>query len=69
LHLKSGLVSNNLEKDLNIDGVYGRKIDGGAGVLLDMPLSKTKTLKALHLQTTANDVIIGLMALSLQRCH
>lgn len=67
LHLKSGIVSNNLEKELGIDGVYGRKIDGGAGVLLDMPLDKTKTLRSLKLEIVANDVIIGLMSVTLQR--
>jgi hypothetical protein len=66
VHLKSGLVSNNLEKDLKIDGVYGRKIVGGAGVLLDMPLNKNKTLLNISLETTANDVIIGLMSLTLR---
>ena len=67
IHFKTGLVSNNLEKDLGIDGVYGRKIDGGAGILLDMPLDKTKTLRKIQVQTAANDVIIGLMSLTLQR--
>jgi len=67
LHFKSGLVSNDLEKDLKISGVYGRKIDGGAGILLDMPLNKGKQLRSLQLETVANDVIIGLMSLTLQR--
>jgi len=67
LHFKTGLVSNNLEKDLGIDGVYGRKIDGGAGILLDLPLDKNKMLKNISVQTVANDVIIGLMSLTLQR--
>ena len=67
LHLKSGLVSNNLEKDLKIRGVYGRKIDGGAGVLLNMKLNNRKTLKKLELETVANEVIIGLMSITLQR--
>lgn len=67
IHFKTGLVSNNLEKDLKIEGVYGREIKGGAGVLLDMPLNKNKTLSKIQLQTVANDVIIGLMSLTLQR--
>lgn len=67
VHLKTGLVSNDLEKELKIDGVYGRKIDGGAGVLLDMPLNKNKKLHKITLETVANDVIIGLMSLTLQR--
>lgn len=58
LHLKTGLVSNDLEKDLKIDGVYGRKIDGGAALLLDMPLNNTKILRKISVETVANDVII-----------
>ena len=67
LHLKSGLVSNNLEKDLNITGVYGRPIDGGAGILLDMPLNPDKDLKCITLETVSNDVVIGLMGITLQK--
>ena len=67
LHFKTGLVSNNLEKELDIEGVYGRKIDGGAGIILDMPLNKTKKLRQIEIETVANDVIIGLMSVSLQR--
>ncbi|MFT3753178.1 MAG: DUF4450 domain-containing protein [Paludibacter sp.] len=67
LHFKTGLVSNDLEKDLKISGVYGRKIDGGAGILLDMPLNRSKKLQNIQLETVANDVIVGLMALTLQR--
>ncbi len=36
--LKSGKVSRDLGKELNITGVYGREIEGGAGILLDIPL-------------------------------
>nr|WP_321519408.1 DUF4450 domain-containing protein [uncultured Bacteroides sp.] len=67
LHLQSGVVSDNLEKELHIKGVYGRNIKGGGGVLLDLPLDKSKELKSLQLTTEANDVIIGLMAVTLQR--
>ena len=67
VHLKSGLISNNLERDLKIDGVYGRRIDGGAGVLIDMPLNKNKNLRNIRFETIANEVIIGLMSLTLQR--
>lgn len=67
IHLKSGLLSDNMEKDLNITGVYGRSIDGGAGVLLDMPLNENKTLEYLRIETISNDVVIGLMSITLQR--
>lgn len=67
IHLKSGLISDNLEKDLKIRGVYGRRIDGGAGVLLEMTLQPEKELSAISVEAKANEVIIGLMALTLQR--
>lgn len=67
LHLKTGLLSDNLEKELNITGVYGRSIDGGAGILLDMPLNANKTLQYLRIETISNEVVIGLMGITLQR--
>lgn len=67
LHLKTGKVSRDLGKELGITGVYGREIEGGAGVLLDMPLDAEKTLESLTLETVANDVVIGLMGITLQQ--
>lgn len=67
LCFRSGLVSNNLERDLGITGVYGRSIAGGAGVLLDIPLDASKELSRLTLETLSNDVVIGLMGITLQR--
>ena len=66
LHLKTGKVSRDLGKELGITGVYGREIEGGAGVLLDIPLDNTKELESLTLETVANEVVIGLMSLTLQ---
>lgn len=45
----------------------GREIDGGAAVILDLPLNKSKQLKQLTLETLANEVVIGLMAVTLMR--
>ena len=59
-------VSNDLGKDLGIKGVYGRSIEGGAGILLDMPLNPSKELSHLTLETLSNDVVIGLMGVTLQ---
>ncbi|MDD3079671.1 MAG: DUF4450 domain-containing protein [Paludibacter sp.] len=67
IQLSTGLVSDNLEKDLKIEGVYGRRISGGAGVILQMPLNKNKELRKLTLETTANEIVIGLMSLTLLR--
>ncbi|MDE5850523.1 MAG: DUF4450 domain-containing protein, partial [Muribaculaceae bacterium] len=57
---KEGIVSNDLENTLGIEGVYGRRIDGGAGVVLRIDLDPTKELKELELETLSNDVVIGL---------
>lgn len=42
-------------------------INGGAATLLDLPLDRNKTLREIKLQTIANDVVIGLMSLTLVR--
>lgn len=43
------------------------KIDGGAASLLDMPLNKDKELKSVSLKTLTNDLVIGLMAVTVKR--
>ncbi|MHB9056321.1 MAG: DUF4450 domain-containing protein [Paludibacteraceae bacterium] len=67
LHFGSGLISGNLGKELKIKGVYGRSIEGGAGQLLDIPLSPAKELSHLTVRTLSNDVVIGIMSVTLQR--
>jgi hypothetical protein len=69
LHFKSGLLSDDLEKELNITGVYGREIPGGAGVLLDMLLDGNKELDCLKVETVSNDILVGLMSVTLQRLN
>ena len=63
--LKEGIVSDNLGDTLGIQGVYGRRIDGGAGVMLRIDLDPAKELKELQLETLSNDVVIGLAGLTL----
>lgn len=76
--LKNGQVSRTLAKELNHDPVSLTsdvpsqkhpvyKIEGGAGQLLDLPLDPNKELRTLTVKTIANDVVIGLMAITLQR--
>ena len=43
------------------------KIDGGAANILDIELDATRTLKSLTVRSVANEVVIGLMAVSLER--
>ena len=61
------IVSRNLGEALNIKGVYGREIPGGAAQILQMPLNPRKRLKSLTVRTLSNDVVIGLMGVTLQK--
>lgn len=58
IHLKTGLVMSDMETG-------DQMIEGGAATVLDLPLNPNKTLKSLKLSTLANDVIIGLMSVTL----
>lgn len=66
LQLKTGKVSNNFGEELDFPGV-SREIDGGAAVLLEMPLNQQKELSHLVLETLSNEVVIGIMGITLQR--
>jgi hypothetical protein len=45
----------------------GRKVPGGAATVLDLPLDPAKELKSLTVRTLANEVVIGLMSVTLER--
>jgi hypothetical protein len=45
----------------------GRMVPGGAATVLDLPLDPAKELKSLTVRALANEVIIGLMSVTLQR--
>ncbi len=62
LALKNLTVSDNLGESLDIKGVYGRRIDGGAAVMLRLPLNPSKELSSLTLKTLSNDVVAGILA-------
>ena len=63
--LGTGDVSRNLGEKLGIKGVYGREIPGGAAQMLRMCLNPYKKLKSLTVKTLSNDVVIGLMGVTL----
>lgn len=76
--LKTALVSRDLFGDLKlqlnttVSDVPEYKqalkaIDGGAATILDMPLNPKKKLKSLTVRTLSNEVVIGLMAVTLQK--
>ena len=64
--LGTGQVSRYLGDELQLKEVYGRRIPGGAAQMLRMPLNPQKKLRSLTLRTLSNDVVIGIMAISLQ---
>ena len=64
--LGTGTVSRDLGQALGIKGVYGREIPGGAAQMLCMPLNDKKKLRSLTLRTLSNDVVVGLMGVTLQ---
>ena len=64
--LGTGQVSRDLGAELGITEVYGRPIPGGAAQMLRMPLNAQKKLRSLTLRTLSNDVVIGLMGVTLQ---
>ena len=51
-----------------VAGSYNnRNLPKGAGVIFDMPLNSSKKLSSLTVRTLSNDVVIGLMGITLQR--
>lgn len=65
VYLKSGIDSREYNDFTTIKGFSNRAIDGGAATVLDLPLNPNKELKSLVVKTIANDVVIGLMSLTL----
>ncbi|HAX15419.1 MAG TPA: glycogen debranching protein, partial [Leeuwenhoekiella sp.] len=62
---KTGEIKRDFKGYINIHGFTNYGIDGGAGTVLDLPLNPQKTLEKLTLEAQANDVIIGLMSITL----
>ena len=53
--------------DTNSTGLFGNSLPGGAGQLLDILLQPKKELLYLELETLSNDIVVGIMAVTLQR--
>ena len=51
----------------NPDSAEPRYIENGAAQILRMPLNEKKRLKEIKLRTLSNDVVIGLMAITLEK--
>ena len=62
----TGQVSRDLGRELGLSDVYQRPVPGGAAQMLRMRLNPAKRLKSLTLRTLSNDVVVGLMGVTLQ---
>jgi hypothetical protein len=67
ISLKTGKEIGEGYKYSSIKGFTGFAIDGGAATVLDLPLRPGKNLKNLVLKAIANDVVIGLMSVTLEK--
>ena len=67
ISLNTGTEISKDYKYMAIRGFSNFGIDGGAATVLDMPLNNKKQLKNLVVKTIANDVVIGLMAVTIVR--
>lgn len=63
--LKTGHVARNLEDVLEGKKLDERYIPGGGAIILDLPLDPSKELDRLELKALANDVVIGMMGITL----
>ena len=66
LCLQTAEGSDRLAQSPAYTGVV-REVKGGAALILDLPLNPRKRLSHLTLRTLSNEVVIGLMGLTLQR--
>ena len=67
VYLKTGEITREFDDYYNIHGYSNKGINGGAATILDLPLNPKKKLKSLIFKARANDIVIGLMSLSLKR--
>lgn len=64
LSLQNGTLSRTLDKDMGIEGI-NRMIPGGAATLVEMEINPMKELQSLQLETLSNDVVIGIMGITI----
>jgi len=64
VQLKTGELykGGSLSKYSSIKGFTDRQIDGGAAMILDLPIDQNKELKSIKLTAVSNDVVIGMMS-------
>lgn len=65
VNLKTAEVSRQFKKFYTIQGFSSYGIEGGAATVLDLTLNPEKELKEIKIIALANEVVIGLMSLTL----
>lgn len=65
--LSTGKTSRELGEVMGIPAteVYGRELKGGAAQLLTMKLDRTKKVKQFKLRCLSNDIVVGIMGITL----
>lgn len=63
--LKNGRCSRHLAQELQLEGV-NPMIEGGAATIVEMTIDPEKELQSLTLETLSNDVVIGLMGVTIE---
>jgi hypothetical protein len=67
VYLKTGAIATSAAQYSSIKGFSNRAVEGGAATILDMPVKSDKDLKSISVHALCNDVVIGLMSLTLVR--
>ena len=67
LELKTGKFFPDLNQSRPSADYGGKSIDGGAATVLDIPINSSKQLKNITVKTLSNEIVIGLMSVSLLR--
>ena len=63
--IKTGEFVKEISKFSSIKGLTNMAIDGGAATVIEMHLNSSKELESLTIDARANDVVVGLMSVTL----
>ncbi|MEO8254430.1 MAG: GH116 family glycosyl hydrolase, partial [Flavobacterium sp.] len=67
IYLKTGTITRDFKNFKSIKGFSDFGVEGGAGTIIDIPLNKNKMLEKIEIKAIANEVLIGIMSLTLNR--
>lgn len=67
VYLKTGEDTRDFDDFISLRGFSSRGIDGGAATVLDLSLDPGKEIESIEIKSITNDVVVGLMSLTLAR--